>query len=454
MQFKRHIYKSLVEWKSGSSRKPLVLRGARQVGKTTLVKEFAQMFKNKIFLNLEKSADFDFFSRYSDAKTLVDALFLKNNIKHDEVNNTILFIDEIQESPEAIAMLRYFFEEVPDLYVIAAGSLLEHALKKVKSFPVGRISYLYMHPLNFEEFLEATGKTLLLEELQIIPISRTAHPLLLEAFKQYVIVGGMPEVVKAFIENGSVAALPPIYESIWETYKNDIEKYATGDANAKVIKHIAQVAHLFFDERIKFQNFGNSNYRSREVGEAFRSLDAAKIIQLIYPTTSLNTPIIPDIKKSPRLQFLDIGILNHELKIQEDLLALDDLNSLYKGALVPQVVFQELLSLNKTAYKKPAFWVREKTQASAEVDVVLNYKNLVIPIEIKSGSTGSLKSLHQFVDSANHFYAVRIYAGEFKIEETVTPAGKHYFLMNVPYYLGIKIKDYIIHFVNNYKTLS
>jgi len=295
---------------------------------------------------------------------------------------------------------------------------------------------------------------LLLEELQIIPISRTAHPLLLEAFKQYVIVGGMPEVVKAFIENGSVAALPPIYESIWETYKNDIEKYATGDANAKVIKHIAQVAHLFFDERIKFQNFGNSNYRSREVGEAFRSLDAAKIIQLIYPTTSLNTPIIPDIKKSPRLQFLDIGILNHELKIQEDLLALDDLNSLYKGALVPQVVFQELLSLNKTTYKKPAFWVREKTQASAEVDVVLNFKNLVIPIEIKSGSTGSLKSLHQFVDSANHFYAVRIYAGEFKIEETVTPAGKHYFLMNVPYYLGIKIKDYIIHFVNNYKTLS
>jgi hypothetical protein len=454
MHFKRHIYASLVEWKSGSSHKPLVLRGARQVGKTTLVKEFAQLFKNKIFLNLERSPDIDFFRRYTDAKTLVDALFLKNNISYDEISNTILFIDEIQESPEAIAMLRYFLEDVPDLYVIAAGSLLEHALKKVKSFPVGRISYLYMHPLNFEEFLEATGKTLLLEELQLIPISKTAHPLLLDAFKQYVIVGGMPEIVKEFIEKDSVAALPPIYESIWETYKNDIEKYATGDANAKVIKHIADVAHLFFDDRIKFQNFGNSNYRSREVGEAFRSIDGAKIIQLIYPTTSLNTPIIADLKKSPRLQFLDIGILNHELKIQEDLLALDDLNSLYKGALIPQAIFQELLSLNKTTYKKPAFWVREKTQASAEVDIVLSYKNLVIPIEIKSGSTGSLKSLHQFVDNVGHFYAVRIYAGEFKIEETITPAGKRYLLMNVPYYLGLKIKDYIIHFVNNYKTIS
>ncbi|MDD3860501.1 MAG: AAA family ATPase [Bacteroidales bacterium] len=454
MKFRRHIYESLVEWKSDSSRKPLILRGARQVGKTTLVKEFAQLFRNKIFLNLEKPIDIEFFRRYSDAKTLVEALLLRNNIKYDEIDDTILFIDEIQESPEAISMLRYFYEDVPNLYVIAAGSLLEHVLKKVKSFPVGRISYLYMHPLNFEEFLEATGQTLLLEKLKEVPIDKTAHTLLQDAFKKYVIVGGMPEVVKVFVEKDSVAALPPIYESIWETYKNDIEKYATGDTNTKVIKHIVEVAHLFFDDRIKFQNFGNSNYRSREVGEAFRSLDAAKIIQLIYPTTALNTPIIPDLKKSPRIQFLDIGILNHELKIQENLLALDDLNSLFKGALIPQVIFQELLSQNKTTYKKPAFWVREKTQASAEVDIVLNYKNLVIPIEIKSGSTGSLRSLHQFVDNADHFYAVRMYGGEFKIEKSVTPAGKPYILMNMPYYLGTKIRDYISYFVNNNKLLS
>lgn len=451
MQLERHIYKSLLEWKSEIPRKPLVLRGARQVGKTTLVKQFAKLFKNKILLNLEKSADIDFFNRYSDAKTLVDALFLKNNIKFDEMNNTILFIDEIQESPEAISMLRYFYEDIPELNVIAAGSLLEHALKKVKSFPVGRISYLFMHPLNFEEFLEATGHQMLLEEMQTIPISKTAHPLLLEAFKKYVVIGGMPEIVSKYIDKGSVASLPPIYESIWETYKNDIQKYATGETNANVMKHIVDVAHLFFDERVKFQNFGNSNYRSREVGEAFRSLDAAKIIQLIYPTTSLNTPIIPDLKKSPRLQFLDVGILNHELKIQEELLALDDLNSIYKGAIIPQVIFQELLSLNKTTYKKPAFWVREKTQASAEVDIVMNFNNLVVPIEIKSGSTGSLKSLHQFIDNANHSYAVRIYAGEFRIEESVTPSGKPYLLMNIPYYLGGKIKEYLSYFVKTKK---
>ncbi|MDD3740982.1 MAG: AAA family ATPase, partial [Bacteroidales bacterium] len=141
MKFRRHIYESLVEWKSDSSRKPLILRGARQVGKTTLVKEFAQLFRNKILLNLEKPIDIEFFRRYSDAKTLVEALLLRNNIKYDEIDDTILFIDEIQESPEAISMLRYFYEDVPNLYVIAAGSLLEHVLKKVKSFPVGRISY-------------------------------------------------------------------------------------------------------------------------------------------------------------------------------------------------------------------------------------------------------------------------------------------------------------------------
>ncbi|MBN2779064.1 MAG: ATP-binding protein [Bacteroidales bacterium] len=451
MNFKRQVFNSLLEWKSDEGRKPLVLRGARQVGKTTIIKDFAQLYKYKIFLNLEKADDFAFFERYSDVKTLVDALLLKNNIRFVDISDTILFIDEIQESPEAISILRYFYEDFPQLSVIAAGSLLEHAMRKVKSFPVGRITYLYLHPLNFPEFLKAIGQTRLLDKLNEIPISKTAHPLLIEAFNKYAIVGGMPEVVKNYIVKDNMADLAPVYESIWETYKNDIEKYASGETNANVIKHIVNVAHLFFDDRIKFQNFGNSNYRSREVGEAFRSLDAAKIIQLIYPTTALNSPIIPDLKKSPRLQFLDIGILNNELGIQEELLAIDDLNALYKGALIPQIIFQELLSLNQTTYKKPSFWVREKTQASAEVDIVLTHKNMIIPIEIKSGTTGSLKSLHQFVDRAEHNYAVRIYAGEFRIDKSVTPSGKPYLLMNIPYYLGTMLKNYISYFVKNYQ---
>ncbi|MDD4217728.1 MAG: DUF4143 domain-containing protein, partial [Bacteroidales bacterium] len=198
------------------------------------------------------------------------------------------------------------------------------------------------------------------------------------------------------------------------------------------------------------QNFGNSNYRSREVGEAFRSLNDAKIIQLVYPTTSITPPVIPDLKKSPRLQFLDIGILNHELNIQADMLAFDDFSELYKGALIPQLIFQELLSRNVNTYKKPIFWVREKTQASAEVDLIIPYKDMLIPVEIKSGSTGSLKSLHQFIDRTDHPYAVRMYAGKFVVENAVTPAGKPYLLMNLPYYLGTMLKLYIEYFINNF----
>jgi hypothetical protein len=210
-------------------------------------------------------------------------------------------------------------------------------------------------------------------------------------------------------------------------------------------------AHLGLDSRIKFQNFGNSNYRSREVGEAFRNLDDAKVIQLIYPTTDTSPPILPDMKKSPRLQFLDTGLINHELNIQAEMLAMKDLNNAYKGAIIPHLVAQELMSLNTIKSVKPIFWVREKNQSSAEVDLVLQFNKMVIPIEIKSGKEGKLKSLHQFIEAAPHPYAVRMYAGKFSIEEHSTRSGKKYFLMNIPYYLTTKLNEYLSYFVSNFK---
>ena len=170
--------------------------------------------------------------------------------------------------------MHYFFEEIPDLNVIAAGSLLEFAMKDVESFPVGRIEYLYLHPLNFQEYLEAVQHTAALEQLNAIPVKPVAHKVLLELFHRYAIVGGMPELVKTDIENNNLGALPKVYESIWSTYKNDVEKYASGTSERRVIKHIMDTAPLFIDRRIKFQHFGNSNYKSREVGEAMRNLDA------------------------------------------------------------------------------------------------------------------------------------------------------------------------------------
>ena len=450
MNINRHIFSELTSWKKSSDRKPLILRGARQVGKTTLIHQFAKSYKNRILLNLELAKDKRFFTDFENIQTIVEALLISHNVSTSEIGNTIIFIDEIQEAPEAISMLRYFFEMEPEIHVIAAGSLLEHAMRKVKSFPVGRVKMLYMFPINFPEFLSAIGNTALLDQLNTIPIRDVAHKTLLDLFNRYAIIGGMPEVVRKYVETLNIADLPTIYESIWETYKEDVVKYAANNSEARIIKHIMSTAHFELDSRIKFQNFGNSNYRSREVGEAFRNLDDAKVIQLIYPTTDSSPPLLPDLKKSPRLQFLDTGLINHELNIQVEMLAMEDLNNAYRGAVIPHLVAQELLSLSTFKTVKPIFWVREKNQSSAEVDLVVQFNKLVIPIEIKSGKEGKLKSLHQFIEEAPHPYAVRMYAGKFSIEQHSTRSGKQYFLMNLPYYLSTKLYEYLGYFVANF----
>lgn len=451
MNFYRHISNSLTDWKVSSNRKPLILRGARQVGKTTLINDFSKSYKHSILLNLEKPDHIQFFELYTDVKTIVDGLFLINNIASSNICETLLFIDEIQESPKAIQLLRYFYEEIPELHVIAAGSLLEFAISEVESFPVGRVEFRYLYPLNFKEYLLAAGNTVALEYLKQVPLKTVAHSVLLKLFNQYAIIGGMPEVVKTYLNTQGISDLPKVYESIWETYKNDVEKYSTNNTGRNVIKHIMATAHLYVDQRIKFQNFGNSNYRSREVSEAMRNLDAAKIIQLIYPTTQVEVPIKPDFKKSPRLQFLDTGIVNHTLGIQAEMLALSDLSNSYKGAIIPHLVTQELQSLNVFRSSKPNFWVREKSQSSSELDLVIQYQSKIIPIEVKSGSEGTLKSLHQFMDRTNHPFAIRVYAGELKIEQHNTPSGTPYFLMNLPYYMVTMLPEYLTYFTENFK---
>jgi len=450
LNFKRYILHYLQEWKTDKNRKPIVLRGARQVGKTTLVEQFSKTYGYSILINLEKLEHRRYFEDFDDVKIIIESLFLSNNISSSEIKNTLLFLDEIQESPKAIQLLIYFYEELPELHVIAAGSLLKFSMHRVKSFPVGRIEYLFMYPLNFQEYLLALDHKTVLEQLNHIPVKPFAHKILLDLFNRYAIIGGMPEVIKTYILNQNIIDLPRIYESIWRTYKNDVEKYTTNETERKVIKHIISTAHLYLDQRIKFQNFGNSNFRSREVGEAMRNLDEVKIIQLIYPTTDVEPLIKSDLKKSPRLQFLDTGLVNHALDIQAQMLGMQDLSTAFKGAVIPHLITQEIISLNTISSKKPNFWVREKKQATSEVDLVISHKGKVIPIEIKSGSTGSLKSLHQFMERTNHSYAIRMYVGEFSIEKTKTPRGTPYILMNLPYYLGTKIPEYIDYFIENY----
>ena len=188
--------------------------------------------------------------------------------------------------------------------------------------------------------------------------------------------------------------------------------------------------------------FGNSQYRSREIGEALRALDLARIIQIIYPTTNLEPPVIPDLKRKPRLQFLDTGLLNHALGIQSDLLGLMDLNSIYKGRLIQHLAAQQFQAQTTSPLYKTVFWVREKANSNAEVDLVYQSGKYIIPVEVKSGAKGSLRSLHQFVERSENKIAIRLLANRFSLEKTRTPAGTPYLLLNMPYYTSTRIQNY------------
>jgi predicted AAA+ superfamily ATPase len=272
---------------------------------------------------------------------------------------------------------------------------------------------------------------------------------MLDLFNEYAIIGGMPEIVKHYIENKNISSLSKSYKKLWQAYKDDVEKYAKNDTYKKVIRHVIETAPFEVD-RIKFEGFGKSSYRSREVGEALRALDLAKIISLIYPTTSIKPPIVKDIKKRPRLQFLDTGMLNQIMLLQGAMITVADLDNFHRGKIIQHLVYQELISIHEDLPFKPHFWVREEKDSNSEVDLVYQHNAFVIPIEIKAGKQGKLRSLHQFVARSNHPYAVRLYAGEFKIEKHKTPSGIPYLLMNLPYYLGTKIPEYIAYFVKNY----
>ena len=443
MIFQRSIINEFRAWKDSADRKPLILRGARQVGKTTAVKMFSGEFDQFIHLNLEKPEDARLFSRSLSASDLIQSILIHKNLPRCD-GRVLLFLDEIQNSPEAVRMLRFFHEDLPDLHVIAAGSLLEIALaQKAIGMPVGRVQYLYLYSLTFHEFLEALGERRACEELSNIPVSTMAVPRLFELFHKFALVGGMPEIVARYAETRDIVSLKPYYESLVRSFLDDIPKYAGHETMKRVITHCLEAAPLEAGERIKFAGFGKSNYRSREAGEALRTLEQAMLIHLLYPTTSTEIPLLPDHKKSPRLQFLDIGLVNFSAGLQGEYFDHADLHSFYRGKVAEMMVGQELIGSNPTTRKPPLFWVREKRQSPAEVDFLIQYENLAIPVEVRAGAAGTLRSLHQFIKRCPHGFAVRLCAGPPEINQLKTQEDKPFSLLNLPYFLAGQLKAYI-----------
>jgi predicted AAA+ superfamily ATPase len=440
--FNRTILKDLEAWKLSEQRKPLVLRGARQVGKTTVIKRFGKSFDSFVYLNLDLPGDRRLFDGSLSPDGTLQRIFLEK--KAQRHGQTLLFIDEIQQSPAAVAMLRYFYEQFPELYVIGAGSLLEIMLDTHKiSFPVGRVEYRYLFPLSFSEFLSAQGEEEALSMLATVPFPEWALGRLFELFHLYTLIGGMPEVVSRYRENPDVSSLAVVFHSLLTAYTDDVSKYAKNATEVTVIRHVIETAAFEAGKRITFERFGNSAYKSREVGNALRTLERAMLLYLRYPSTSVKLPLIPDLKRKPRLQMVDTGLLNYAAGLQAQYFGIQDLNELYKGILSEHIVAQELMAFNSIALKKPDFWVRENKQSNAEVDFILQWQLGLLPVEVKSGTSGTLRSLHSFIDISDCPIAVRLYSGKPAWESTRTPAGKPYRLLSLPYFLASRVQEYL-----------
>lgn len=438
------IYRQLIEelqkWSEQDNRKPLVLRGARQVGKTTLVDEFGKQYDVYLKLNLEHSTDAVIFTRSDDVKEIFQYICLQKKVKVNEKKRTLLFIDEIQNEPRAVGLLRYFYEELPWLHIIAAGSRLQTLIKQRISFPVGRVEYLSLRPCSFLEYLNAIGEEELVKMVKEVKVSPLYHEMLMEHFNRYTLIGGMPEAIVSYVKHKDLVRLAPIYRSLLDGYNEDVEKYARNDNQVRVIRHLLTHGWAEAGQTITFARFGGSNYSSKEVHEALEVMQKAFLLNLDYPVTAVKAPAVPALARQPKLVWVDTGIMNFSIDIQTEYLQNSSLLDVWKGHAAEQIVAQELrIVLDRNFRNEQYFWVRDKKGSSAEVDFVWQHQAKILPIEVKSGTNAHLRSLHSFMSQADApDIAIRIWPGEHSIDELVSPTGHPFRLINLPfYYIGV-----------------
>lgn len=399
---KRLVDWHLMQWKVAPSRKPLILRGARQVGKTYAVRQFGQGFKSFVEINFEqvKEARRVFEKNLDPVRILMEfKSLLRCEITPGE---TLLFLDEIQECPEAITALRYFYEQMPLLHVIAAGSLLDFAIEKV-GIPVGRVSSLYLFPLSFMEFLVAMGYNLAVEAIlnqeKGVPLSETIHGMLLELLGRYLAIGGLPEVVAQWIRTADPLQSEKILHSIADTYRQDFQKYAK--------KHQLKYLDILFDQipyllgdQFKYSNI-HGDYQKRELAPCLDLLCHANVVHKIEHSAGNGLPLGAEINKEWfKVIFVDVALCQAILGLDLGSWFLDAKTAFVnQGAAVEAFVGQELLCYSPPDRKPNLyFWKRDKRGAQAEVDYLCHHKSIVIPVEVKCSEGKRLQSMHLFLE--------------------------------------------------------
>lgn len=419
MYIKRHIDDYLLEWKNSIDRKPLLLRGARQVGKTTAIKHFGEQFEYFIEANFEKQKDLSLlFAKNLSIKEIVariGAIYDKPIIS----GKTLLFFDEIQVCPEAIHSLWFFKEDYPELHVVAAGSLLEFALKGLRSYGVGRIRSLFMYPLSFDEFLESQGKTNWLqkkrEATSEAPLFDELHNILVEEFRSYLMVGGMPASVVAWKNNKDYVLCQEELSDILQSYNDDFSKYST-KIDPRILRLtfqsvIQQTGKKFIYSKVE------GNYRTEQVKEALDLLCDAGLVYRIQHTAANGLPLGAEVNiKFNKYIILDTGLLltllsnsvGGNMQISTAVLSSTAADLVNKGSLTEMVAGCEIIKYLKPNIKQDLYyWENLTKNASSEVDYILSYNMQIVPLEIKAGIGGKMKSLRYFMEKKQIKYAIR-----------------------------------------------
>ncbi len=419
MYYRRIIDRYLEQWAQKEEHKPMLLRGARQVGKSTAVRHLGASFENFIEINFEKQPEYKsvFKSNLVVGRIVseISAICAKPIVP----GQTLLFLDEIQECQEAIMSLRFFKEDMPELHVIAAGSLLEFALAELPTFGVGRIHSMYMYPMTFDEFLEANGETLLLDYKRKAspeqPLSEPLHNKLISLVRSYFIVGGMPEAVGKWVDTHDYLQCQEIQDDIISGYEDDFPKYKK-KVDSTLLRLTIRSAAIQVTKKFSYSEVGGG-YRSDEIKKALEMLLLAGICIQVVKTDANGVPLGSESDLSYRkILILDPGLLLRLLnmsavdvsKITKEILTDDIADLVNKGPLAEMVAGLEILR-----YKTPNlrhelyYWVRNAKNSQAEVDYVEAKEGIILPIEVKSGMKGGMKSLWIFMREKGLSSAIR-----------------------------------------------
>lgn len=415
----RYLLEEMRLWKSNINRKPLIIQGARQVGKTWLMKEFGkQEFEQVVYLNFESSTRLrDLFNQDFSIDRIITVIEIESNQKIIP-ETTLLIFDEIQEAERGLTVLKYFQELAPQYFIMAAGSLLGISLQKNNSFPVGKVDFMKLYPLSFMEFLQNSNEKRLVEEIQNKnwEVVSLFHEKLVQQLRLYYYLGGMPEVVSNYLENRDLNIVRSLQQKIILGYENDFAKYAPNEIVPKIkmiwnglIGQLSKENRKFIYGQIK------KGARAKDFESAINWLEAAglilKVNRIEKPTMPLNAYADYDAFK---LFFLDIGLLNAIADLDKHiLLEKNTILSEYKGALTEQFVCQQLKIKTEIYY-----WT--ETNATAEIDFILQHKNQIIPIEVKAEENLKAKSLKVFVEKFNNKNAIRTSTSKHRIESWLT----------------------------------